>query len=147
MLLHDLRKYMLELRLTFYDFMFAFGLLGFLVVYALTSSFTAAITLIAVSWVLAIVSFIVYYFELGDVGGYIKDVKKKPVLPLKKRILSWIILFAILLFGYAGATILILAGLCLFGNNGFVIGISAVIGMVLGLKAFMILRGNRVIKS
>jgi hypothetical protein len=140
MLLHDFKKYMLELRLTFYDFWFAFGFLGFFVVYTLTSSFTAAITLAMVSWVLAIVSFIVYYFELGDVGGYIKDLKKSPSLPLKKRITSWIILFVILLSGYVGAIIFILPGLYFFGNNGFVIGISAVVGMVVGLKAFMIFR-------
>lgn len=140
MLSHDFKKYMLELRLNFYDFLFVFGFLGFFVVYALTSSFTAAITLTVFSWILAVVCFIVYYFELGDVNGYMKDLKKAQCLSLRERILRLPIIFAILLFLYAGAIISILIGLYFFGNNGFVIGISAVIGMVIGLKLFMILK-------
>lgn len=140
MLSRDFKKYMLELRLNFYDFFFVFGFLGFFVVYALTSSFTAAITLTVFSWILAIISFIVFYFELGDINGYMRDLKKTQRLSLRERILRLPIMFVILFFLYAGAIIFILIGLYFFGNNGFVIGISAVIGMVIGLKVFMILK-------
>jgi hypothetical protein len=140
MLTRDFREYMLELRLNFYDFFFLFGLLGFFVVYALTSSFDAAITLAAFSWVISIVIFIIYYFELGDVNDYLRDLKKRQRLSLKERILRLPIVFVILLFLYAGAMLFIFIGLYFFGNNIFINGISAVIGMTFGIKVFMILK-------
>ncbi|PIP38323.1 MAG: hypothetical protein COX19_13300 [Desulfobacterales bacterium CG23_combo_of_CG06-09_8_20_14_all_51_8] len=138
-----IKKILLQRKMNGFENLFALGLVFFVIIYIFTNSFLAAITVGVFFWVLSIVAFICYYFELAD--SYYKEVK---TVRYKKGnfITNFFIFLSIFLVGIVGALLMgfivnFLLSFMPITNSwmyGLVIGISAAFGIGAALKIYYI---------
>lgn len=124
---------MLERGMKGYDAAFVLGLIFLILIYFLTYSLEAALTIAVLFWVISLTIFICYHFELAD--DYYRRVKDV-THPKGNRVTNILILLSIFLIGIIGGISGAAIGIFIFGQNGISTGLGSGLGIGLALKLY-----------
>ena len=127
------KNFMLERGMKGYDATFVLGLIFFILIYFLTYSLEAALTIAVFFWVLSLTIFICYHFELAD--DYYRKVKHV-THPKGNRVTNLLIFLSIFLIGFIGGISGAGLSIFIFGQNGISTGLGGGLGLGLTLKLY-----------
>ncbi len=136
---NEIKRFMLERGMRGYDSAFVFGFVSFLLIYLFIHSFEVAITTAIFFWILSLVIFICFYFELAD--DYYRKVKMV-AQPRGNRISNIFIGISIWFAGWCGGFVGWFIMFSLIGEYHFVM----IIGVIAGDLTVMKLYFNLILK-
>jgi hypothetical protein len=141
MYLENFRRELIERKIRGYNFLFVWGLIGFILIYIFSDSFTAAITFAVYFWVFGIVDFFMYYFNIGSfIYAKMKEIDK----PKGNFVSNFLIYTSIMISGLVGAFFGIMCTYYLMKKSlpvndvvyGLIFGAGSAIGIVIAVILF-----------